>query len=142
MAGGPNSPLTRIGLGCMRLSTESDRDEAIAIGVLHAAFDAGITLVDTADAYAWDDSERGHNERLIARALSTWTGDRSLIRVATKGGFKRPGGRWEPDGRAKHLVDACRRSCAALAVDRIDLYSFTSRIRGFHSRPASAHWPR
>jgi len=122
MAGGPDSPLTRIGLGCMRLSTERDRDEAIAIGVLHAAFDAGITLVDTADAYAWDDSERGHNERLIARGLATWTGDRSLIRVATKGGFRRPGGRWEPDGRAKHLVESCRRSCAALAVDRIDLY--------------------
>jgi aryl-alcohol dehydrogenase-like predicted oxidoreductase/histidinol phosphatase-like enzyme/predicted kinase len=122
MAAGPDSLLARIGLGCMRLSTERDRDEAIAIGVLHAAFDAGITLLDTADAYAWDDSERGHNERLIAQALSTWTGDRSLIRVATKGGFRRPDGRWEPDGRAKHLVEACRRSCMALGVDRIDLY--------------------
>jgi aryl-alcohol dehydrogenase-like predicted oxidoreductase/histidinol phosphatase-like enzyme/predicted kinase len=106
----------------MRLSTERDRDEAGAIAVLHAVFDAGMTLLDTADAYAWDDSERGHNERLIARALATWTGDRSVIRVATKGGFRRPDGRWEPDGRAKHLVDACRQSCTALGVDRIDLY--------------------
>ena len=123
MAGAPDSGvLTRLGLGCMRLSTEADRDEAGAIAVLHAAFDAGITLLDTADAYAWDDRERGHNERLIARALATWAGDRSLIRVATKGGFRRPDGRWEPDGRAKHLIDACRQSATALGVDRIDLY--------------------
>ena len=88
----------------MRLSTERNRDEASAIAVLHAAFDAGITLLDTADAYCWDDTERGHNERLIARALAAWTGDRSLVRVATKGGLRRPGGRWEPDGRAKHLI--------------------------------------
>jgi aryl-alcohol dehydrogenase-like predicted oxidoreductase/histidinol phosphatase-like enzyme len=106
----------------MRLSTEGDRDEVGAIAVLQAAFDAGITLLDTADAYAFDDSERGHNERLIARALATWAGDRSPIRVATKGGFRRPDGRWEPDGRAKHLIDACRQSCTALGVDRIDLY--------------------
>ena len=121
MAGGPDRDAA-LGLGCMRLSTERDRDESTAIAVLHAAFEAGIRFLDTADAYAWDDSERGHNERLIARAVATWTGDRSLIRVATKGGFRRPDGRWEPDGRAKHLVDACRSSCAALGRDRIDLY--------------------
>ena len=40
-------------LGCMRLSTERDRDDARAIAVLHAAFDAGVTLLDTADAYCW-----------------------------------------------------------------------------------------
>src|SRR5262245_37476264 len=117
-----NRPLSRLGLGCMRLSTERDRDEASAVAVLHAAFNAGIMLLDTADAYAWDDSERGHNERLIARALATWTGDRSIIRAATKGGFRRPDGRWEPDGRAKHLIDACRRSCSVLGVNRIYLY--------------------
>lgn len=43
----------------MRLSTEPDRDEATAIEVLHAAFDAGITLLDTANAYAHDEAERG-----------------------------------------------------------------------------------
>ncbi len=58
----------------MRLSTERDRDEARGIEVLHAALDAGITFFDTANAYCWDDSETGHNERLIARALATWTG--------------------------------------------------------------------
>ena len=64
-----------IGLGCMRLSTEADRNDEQSIKVLHTAFDAGITLLDTADAYCFDDSEIGHNERLIARALATWPGD-------------------------------------------------------------------
>src|SRR6185436_4655773 len=101
----------------MRLSTEPDRDEAGAIAVLHAALDAGITFFDTADAYCWDDAERGHNERLIARALAAWSGDRSRLRVATKGGLTRPDGRWMPDGRGKHLRQACERSLAALGVE-------------------------
>jgi aryl-alcohol dehydrogenase-like predicted oxidoreductase/predicted kinase len=106
----------------MRLSTERDRDEARGIAVLHAAFDAGITLLDTADAYCWDDSERGHNERLIAHALASWNGDRARVRLATKGGLTRPDGRWEPDGRATHLMAACEASRRALGVDRIHLY--------------------
>ena len=108
--------------GCMRLSTEPDRDDERSVRVLQAAFAAGITLLDTADAYCWNDGERGHNERLIARALSTWTGDRSQISIATKGGITRPDGRWEPDGRAKHLLAACESSRRALGVDCIDLY--------------------
>jgi aryl-alcohol dehydrogenase-like predicted oxidoreductase/histidinol phosphatase-like enzyme/predicted kinase len=115
--GGP-----RVGMGCMRLSTERDRDEARALAVLHAAFDAGITFLDTADAYCWDATEAGHNERLIARALATWNGDRSRILVATKGGLKRPQGGWVEDGRARHLVAACEASLRALNVDRLDLY--------------------
>jgi aryl-alcohol dehydrogenase-like predicted oxidoreductase/histidinol phosphatase-like enzyme/predicted kinase len=106
----------------MRLSTEPDRDEERAIEVLHAAFDAGITLLDTADAYCRDDTERGHNERLIARALAAWAGDRPRIGVATKGGMVRPSGRWEHDARAKHLTAACEASLRALDVPRIHLY--------------------
>jgi aryl-alcohol dehydrogenase-like predicted oxidoreductase/predicted kinase len=106
----------------MRLSTEPNRDETSAIAVLHAALDAGVTLLDTADAYCWDDAERGHNERLIARALHNWHGDRLTIVVVTKGGMTRPEGRWVPDGRAKHLAAACEASCRALGVQRIDLY--------------------
>lgn len=113
---------SRVAIGCMRLSTDPDRDDERSIAVLHAAFDAGVTLLDTADAYCLDDGDIGHNERLIARALTTWTGDRSRITVATKGGMTRPEGRWEPDGRARHLRAACERSCRALGVDRIALY--------------------
>jgi hypothetical protein len=99
-----------LALGCMRLSTELDRDETAAVAVLHAALDAGVTFLDTADAYRWSDEERGHNERLIARALSAWPGGRSAIIVATKGGMTRSGGRWVPDGRAKHLARAAENS--------------------------------
>lgn len=111
-----------IAIGCMRLSTDPDRDVGRSLELLHAAFDAGVTLLDTADAYCLDERDIGHNERLIARALSTWSGDRSRITIATKGGMTRPEGRWEPDGRAKHLRAACERSCLALGVNRIDLY--------------------
>jgi aryl-alcohol dehydrogenase-like predicted oxidoreductase/predicted kinase len=106
----------------MRLSTEPDRDDVRATAVLHAALDAGIEFFDTADAYCRDEGERGHNERLIAGALATWPGDRSRVRVATKGGLTRPGGRWVADGRAKHLREACERSLTALGVERLDLY--------------------
>jgi aryl-alcohol dehydrogenase-like predicted oxidoreductase/predicted kinase/histidinol phosphatase-like enzyme len=110
------------GMGCMRLSTASDRDEARGIAVLHAALDAGITLLDTADAYCHDEHDTGHNERLIARALASWDGDRSRIRVATKGGLTRPRGAWIPNGRARHLTEAAEASRRALGVERIDLY--------------------
>jgi aryl-alcohol dehydrogenase-like predicted oxidoreductase/predicted kinase len=109
-------------MGCMRLSTAPDRDDDRAIEVLHAAFDAGVAFLDTADAYCLDASETGHNERLIARALATWAGDRSQIRVATKGGLTRPGGRWEADGRARSLTSACEASLRALGLQRISLY--------------------
>ena len=111
-----------IAIGCMRLSTDPDRNDDRPLEVLHAAFEAGVTFLDTADAYCLDERDIGHNERLIARALSTWSGDRSRITIATKGGMTRPEGRWELDGRAKHLRMACERSCRALGVDRIALY--------------------
>src|SRR5688500_10911583 len=111
-----------IGLGCMRLSTAADRDDERAVSVIRAALDAGATLLDTADAYCRDDREAGHNERLIARALAGWGGDRARITVATKGGMRRPNRAWVADGRAKHLRDACDASRRALAVETIDLY--------------------
>ena len=111
-----------IGLGCMRLSTAADRDDARSIEVIHAALDAGATLLDTSNAYCHDDTEAGHNERLIAEALRTWTGDRSRIEVATKGGLLRPGGKWVGDAKAKALRAACEASRQALGVDVIDLY--------------------
>ena len=111
-----------IGLGCMRLSTAPDRDDARGVSVIHAALDAGATLLDTADAYCHDESDFGHNERLVAEALRTWSGDRSSIEVGTKGGLRRPGGKWINEARAKSLRAACEASRAALGVDAIDLY--------------------
>ena len=84
------------------------------VAMLHAALDAGVTLLDTADAYCRDDGEVGHNERLIARALATLERRPLADPVATKGGLTRPGGRWVPDGRARHLAAACEASRRAL----------------------------
>ena len=106
----------------MRLSTRTDRDDERSIAVIRAALDAGATFLDSSDAYCLDDTDTGHNERLIARALEGWAGDRSRITVATKGGMRRPAGAWVPDGRAKHLRDACEASRGALGADVIDLY--------------------
>jgi aryl-alcohol dehydrogenase-like predicted oxidoreductase len=106
----------------MRLSTRPDRHSLDAEAVIHAALDAGVTLLDTADVYCHDETDIGHNERLIARALAGWPGDRSAVTVATKGGLTRPGGQWVPDGRAKHLARACEASLRALNVSVLDLY--------------------
>ena len=103
----------RIGLGCMRLSTDLDRDEERALATLHAALDAGVTTLDTAHAYGRDESELGHNERLIARALAERpTAPRP--RVITKCGMRRDGGAWVPDGRAGRIRSDARASVEAL----------------------------
>jgi aryl-alcohol dehydrogenase-like predicted oxidoreductase len=106
----------------MRLSTVPEPDEALGIAVLHAALDGGVRVLDTADAYAPGSKDIGHNERLIAKALWSWSGDRDAVRVVTKGGLTRPGGKWVPDGRARHLAAACEASLEALNVACIDTY--------------------
>src|SRR5262245_4472222 len=93
-----------VGIGCMRVSEQT---EDAAIAVLHGALDAGVTVFDTADVYGWEAGGIGHNERVLARALATWRGDRTPVHIATKGGLTRPLGEWAPDGRARHLTEAC-----------------------------------
>ncbi len=116
-----------IGFGGQLLSIEGRPSEQEAIRVLHAAFDAGVTLVDTADVYSLDGTDIGHNERLIAKALRTWTCERGSILVAAKGGSTHPERRrWQPDGRPEHLRRACEASLSALGVERIDLYQLHS----------------
>ena len=97
---GPGAPeVSIIGYGGMHLSIPDRPSESDGIRVIHAALDAGMTLIDTADAYCMDGAETGHNERLIARALREWRGPREQVVVATKGGIVRTGGRWDRDGR-------------------------------------------
>ncbi len=120
---GPTAPaVSVIGYGGMHLSITDRPPEAEAIRVIHAALDAGMTLIDTADAYCLDGTETGHNERLIARALREWTGPREQIIVATKGGIVRNGGRWDRNARPEHLHAACEASLRALGVSQIALY--------------------
>ncbi|MER7759842.1 aldo/keto reductase [Streptomyces sp. NPDC097619] len=112
-----------IGLGAMPLSIEHRPDESRALATVHAALDAGVTLIDTADSYHWHTGETGHNELLVARALARYGGDTSAVLVATKGGRGRPGdGSWTVDGRPAHLKRAAEASAARLGVDAIGLY--------------------
>ena len=120
---GPGAPpVSVVGYGGMHLSISGRPTEDVAIRVIHAALDAGMTLLDTADVYCLDQRDIGHNERLIARALGAWGGRREDVLVATKGGLIRPDGRWERDARPERLRRACDRSLQALGVERIDLY--------------------
>jgi aryl-alcohol dehydrogenase-like predicted oxidoreductase len=123
--GNDTPPVTAVGYGGMHLSIQDRPPEEQGIRVIQAALDAGVTFIDTADVYCLDDSEIGHNERLIARALSSRP-TRDDIIVGTKGGLRRPGGRWELDGRPSHLRSACERSLKALGIERIDLYQLHS----------------
>jgi predicted aldo/keto reductase-like oxidoreductase len=79
-----------LAIGCMRLSTDPDRDDERSVTVLHAALDAGVTFLDTADAYCWTNDDIGHNERLLARAIGSWSGDRSHHRQAALNGVVGP----------------------------------------------------
>src|SRR5918999_4172531 len=111
-----------IGLGGMPMSLSGRPPEEQAIRAIHAALDAGVNLIDTADAYSRDGSDVGHNERLIAKAIRD---RRDGVLVATKGGHTRtPGRGWEVDGRPEHLRRACEASLKALETDRIDLYQY------------------
>ncbi len=119
------TPVSAIGLGGMPMSIEGRPDEGRAIRTIHAALDAGVTLIDTADAYHLRQGEVGHNERLIARALASYSGDVHDVLVATKGGHLRPGdGSWTVDGSPAHLRAAAEASLKALGVDAIGLYQF------------------
>jgi aryl-alcohol dehydrogenase-like predicted oxidoreductase len=117
-------PVSAIGLGAMPMSVRGHLpDEAQSIRTIHAALDAGVTLIDTADAYTPDHTDMGHNERLVAAALGRWGGDRDSVLVATKGGHTRtPGGGWAVDGRPDYIKAACERSLKALGVEAIGLY--------------------
>jgi aryl-alcohol dehydrogenase-like predicted oxidoreductase len=111
-----------IGLGGMPMSLSGRPPEERSVRTIHAALDAGVNLIDTADAYSADSSDVGHNERLIAKAIA---GRRDGVIVATKGGHTRtPDGGWELDGSREHLRRACEASLKALGTDRIDLYQY------------------
>ena len=114
-----------IGLGGMPMSIEGRPDEDRAVATIHAALDAGVTLIDTADAYHLNAGEVGHNEGLIAKALRSWGGDASSVVVATKGGHLRPGdGSWTQNGDPAYLKQAARDSARRLGVEAVGLYQF------------------
>jgi aryl-alcohol dehydrogenase-like predicted oxidoreductase len=98
-----------VALGCMRLSTDADRDTDRSFAAIAAALDAGVRFFDTARAYGLGEADLGHNERLLASAV----GDHD-VRIATKGGMSRAAGMWHPDGRARVLREDAEASVVAL----------------------------
>ena len=116
---------TAIGLGEMPLTLENNLGEAKGLETIHAALDAGCRHIDTAWAYYCSGGEEQTGEKLVAEALSSWTGPRDEVSVATKVGHYRnftdgvP--TWDVDGRPETLIRNGKLSAQALGVDSIDL---------------------
>ena len=129
-----NRQISAIGIGCMNVSwiwsngaaLDPVRRQESAIPAIHAALDAGVTLLDTADIYAptWD--AFGHNEVFVAEALRTWSGTKEQkknVVIATKAGISRqPGERWGRNGSLDYLLRAAEASAGRLGVEKIDLW--------------------
>ena len=114
-AKGPD--VSAIGLGCMGMSeVYGPADEGEAIATIHAALDAGVTLIDTGDFYAM-----GANEMLVGRALK---GRRDKAFVQVKFGAQRdPSGAWIGyDARPSAVKTALAYTLKRLGTDHIDLY--------------------
>ena len=109
-----------VGFGAAELTFVAAHDEKAAVATVHAALDAGVTLLDTALAYSTPDV-MGHNEQLIGRAIrSSAAGAQAL--VATKGGHHRDGADFPVDGRPETIRRHCELSLRSLGVERIGLY--------------------
>jgi pyridoxine 4-dehydrogenase len=113
--------VNRLGFGAMRVTGSGvwgpPPDENRARDLLRRVVEAGVNLIDTADSYGPDVSER-----LLGEALRPYPND---LVIATKGGQVRPGpNRWVPDGRPQHLRVALEGSLSRLGLERIDLYQF------------------
>jgi aryl-alcohol dehydrogenase-like predicted oxidoreductase len=120
-----DTQVSAIGLGGMPMSLRGRPDEQQSIATIHAALEAGVTFIDTADAYSLDRSDVGHNESLIANAVASYGGDTSDVLIATKGGHTRTADAgWDLDGSPEYLKQACDASLKRLGVDAIGLYQF------------------
>lgn len=111
-----------IGLGAMHLSLEERPEKPAATKVIHSALHAGVSFIDTADAYCIDEDDKHHNERLVHDALAAYDGDTREVYVATKGGLMRHGGEWPRNGDPDHLRATIRESVEALGGAPIFLW--------------------
>jgi len=116
-----NIEVCAVGLGAMPLSLDGRPDEAQALSVIEAFIDGGGNFIDSANVYCIDDSDVGHNEKLIVKALSKLEDSKNII-VATKGGLRRPKGGWTVDGSPEWLRHSCEKSLKDLNTDSIFLY--------------------
>jgi pyridoxine 4-dehydrogenase len=116
---GGDLSVSRLGYGAMRITGEGiwgePKDREKAKSVLRRAVELGVNLIDTADAYGPEVSER-----FIAEALFPYP--KGLV-IATKGGLTRSGpGVWNRNGKPDHLMAACDGSLKRLRLERIDVY--------------------
>ena len=116
---GGDLPVHRLGFGAMRITGPGiwgePKDPSEARRVLKSAVDLGVNLIDTADSYGPEVSER-----LIAEALHPYP--KGLV-IATKGGLTRSGPeQWAPVGRPEYLRQCVEMSLRRLKIDCIDLY--------------------
>ncbi len=116
---GGDLTVVRLGYGSMQIPGPGvwgePRDHDEVIRVLRRAIELGITLIDTADAYGPEVSER-----LIREALHPYPTD---LVIATKAGFMRPGpGRWERNGNPDYLKAQAEKSLRRLGLERIELF--------------------
>ena len=124
--------VSAMGLGCMPMSGMPAERAAIleerdaAISVIHAALDAGITLLDTADIYAPSWKTFGHNERLVGEAFRSWsasTDAKSKVVIATKNGITRgPNESWGRAATRDYFLRAAEASALRLGVEKIQLW--------------------
>ncbi len=124
--------VSAVGLGCMPLSAMSGLDHPIlkdrdgAISVIHAALDAGVTLLDTADIYAPSWNTFGHNEKLVGEAFTSWSGSpeaKSKVVITTKNGITRgPAETWGRASNIDYLLRAAVAYALRLGVEKIQLW--------------------
>ncbi len=113
--GGTGLSVSALGLGCMGMSQAyGPADETESIGTIQRAIALGVTFIDTAISYG-----RGHNERLVGRALA---GRRDAVTLATKFGIVRSEDGVHLDGSPENAQASCESSLRHLGVEQIDLY--------------------
>lgn len=117
--GASDIAISPIAWGMWRLA-EDGRDAAEAARLVHAALDAGITLLDTADIYGFDGSKGfGDAEALLGEVFAAEPGLRSRMVLASKGGIMPP---LPYDQSAGYLTSAIDASLRRMQVETIDLY--------------------
>lgn len=107
-----------VGYGAMPLSVEDRPSEAEALSILQQVVARGVSFIDTADTYGLGPSDLHHNERLLAKMLSSTKDDAARILIATKGGTVRRQPGWEIDGSPTRLYRVIRESFEALGGEQ------------------------
>jgi aryl-alcohol dehydrogenase-like predicted oxidoreductase len=117
--------VSAIGLGGAPIALAAHiPDERSAVRMVHAALDAGVTVLDTADVYS-PGLGQGYSEQVFGRAVRTWGPGRDDVLIATKGGkYWRPDGEVQVNGHPEYLAQACEASLRVLGTDVIGLYQF------------------